>query len=251
MAFFGFLALVPAMAAVLAVYGLVADPQDAAQRMQELFSTLPPETRNLLSEQVSFIAESSSGTLSLTLVLSIALSLWAASSGMAHLIEAVNLLYDETDNRTFLARRGLALALTLGVAVVGAGALVLLSTVIPAVGDALPRWLGWLPGVLGWLLIGLAFMAGLAVLYRVGPMREDPRWRWVSPGAAVAVVVFVAASLAFSFYVANFGSYNETYGSLAAVVVLLLWLFLSAFVVLLAGELNAELERRTAHGGSS
>lgn len=254
-AFFGFLALVPALAAMIAVYGLVADPNEAAQRMDELFSTLPSEASALLSKQVSSVAESSSGALSLTLVVSIALSLWAASSGMAHLVEATNLVYRESDQRGFVARRGLALVLTIGAAVVGAGGLVVLTTVLPALADPLPGAVSWLVKLVGWLFIGALFVISLGVLYRVGPQREAPQWRWVTPGALVAVAAFVAATLGFSFYVSNFGSYNETYGSLAAVVVLLLWMFISSFVVLLAGEVNAELEPSTppeaATGGPS
>jgi membrane protein len=166
---------------------------------------------------------------------------------MAHLVEATNLVYRETDGRGFVARRGLALALTVGSAVVGAGGLVVLTTVLPALSDPLPGSISWLVNLAGWVLIGALFVIALGVLYRVGPERKAPKWRWVTPGALVAVVAFVAATLAFSFYVSNFGSYNETYGSLAAVVVLLLWMFISSFVVLLAGEVNAELELATAH----
>lgn len=245
-AFYGFLALVPALAAVISVYGLVADPTDAAQRMEQLLSSLPSDAQTLLSNQISSIAESSSGALSVTLVVSIALSLWAASSGMAHLVEATNLVYRETDQRGFLARRGLSLVLTVGGAVAGAAVLVVLTVLLPALTDALPSAVSWFPGLLGWVLLGAVFVVALGALYRVGPQREAPEWRWVTPGALVAVVAFVAATLAFSFYVANFGSYNETYGSLAAVVVLLLWMFISSFVVLLAGEVNAELEDRSA-----
>lgn len=244
-AFFGFLALVPALAAVIAVYGLVADPNEAARRMEELFSTLPPEVQTLLSKQVSSIAESSSGALSLTLVVSILLSLWAASSGMSHLVEATNLVYHENDERGFVARRGQALLLTVGAAIVGAAGLVVLTTVLPTLTDPLPGSVSWLVNLAGWLFIAALFVAALGVLYRVGPQRNAPEWSWVTPGALVGVVVFVAATLAFTFYVSNFGSYNETYGSLAAVVVLLLWLFISSFVVLLAGEVNAELELST------
>ncbi len=246
-AFFGFLAMVPALAAVIAVYGLVADPNEAATRMEELFSSLPSEARALLTKQVSSIAESSSGALSLTLVVSILLSLWAASSGMAHLVEATNLVYRERDGRGFVARRGQALLLTIGAAVVGAAGLAVLTTVLPALSDPLPASVSWLVNIAGWLFIAALFVVALGVLYRVGPQRDSPDWAWVTPGALVGVAAFVVATLGFSFYVSNFGSYNETYGSLAAVVVLLLWLFISSFVVLLAGEVNAEMELSTTH----
>ncbi len=246
-AFYAFLALVPALAAVISVYGLVADADKAGSQIQNMFSSLPPQTSSLLTEQVNSIVASSSGALSLTLVISIALSLWAASSGVSHLVEATNLVYRETDARKFLARRGLALALTIGFAVIGAIALFLLTKVIPALADPLPSNISWLVTLIGWLIVAALYVVGLGVLYRVGPDREAPAWHWFTPGALLAVVVFVAASLAFSFYVSNFGSYNETYGSLAAVVILLLWLFISSFVILLAGEINAEVEQHTFH----
>lgn len=245
-AFFGFLALIPALAAVLSIYGIVADPQEAARRMEDLFGALPSEARGLLTQQVRSIAESSSGALSITLVVSVLVSVWSASSGIAHLVDAVNSVYDEHDDRTFVARRGLALLLTLG-ATVAVVATIFAITVLPGIlADVLPGALGWLVTAATWALIGVLFVVGLAVLFRVGPDRDSPEWRWVTPGALVALAAWVVGSAVFSIYVSHFGSYGETYGSLGAVVVLLLWLFLSAFVVLLAGEINAEMEHQTA-----
>ena len=243
-AFFGFLALIPAMAAVISVYGLVADPEEAAEQIQELFSSLPSEASDLLSTQVDSLVDSSSGSLSVTLVVSILASLWAASAGMSHLVDATNLVYRVTDQRGFVARRGTALGLTLGAAVLGTLALLMLTVVLPALADPLPGSLRWLVTLAGWLVLAAVFVVAVAVLYRVGPQREDPAFAWVTRGGLFAVVLFAVATAAFQFYVSNFGSYNETYGSLAAVAVLLLWLFIAAFVVLLAGEVNVVVEKR-------
>ncbi len=248
-AFFGFLALIPAMAAVISVYGLVADPEEAAEQIQELFSSLPSEASDLLSTQVDSLVDSSSGSLSVTLVVSILASLWAASAGMSHLVDATNLVYRVTDQRGFVARRGTALGLTLGAAVLGTLALLMLTVVLPALADPLPGSLRWLVTLAGWLVLAAVFVVAVAVLYRVGPQREDPAFAWVTRGGLFAVVLFAVATAAFQFYVSNFGSYNETYGSLAAVAVLLLWLFIAAFVVLLAGEVNVVLEKRFSEAG--
>ncbi|MCB1272119.1 MAG: YihY/virulence factor BrkB family protein [Microthrixaceae bacterium] len=248
-AFFGFLALIPAMAAVISVYGLVADPEEAAEQIQELFSSLPSEASDLLSTQVDSLVDSSSGSLSVTLVVSILASLWAASAGMSHLVDATNLVYRVTDQRGFVARRGTALGLTLGAAVLGTLALLMLTVVLPALADPLPGSLRWLVTLAGWLVLAAVFVVAVAVLYRVGPQREDPAFAWVTRGGLFAVVLFAVATAAFQFYVSNFGSYNETYGSLAAVAVLLLWLFIAAFVVLLAGEVNVVVEKRFSEAG--
>ncbi|MCO5319569.1 MAG: YihY/virulence factor BrkB family protein [Microthrixaceae bacterium] len=248
-AFFGFLALIPAMAAVISVYGLVADPEEAAEQIQELFSSLPSEASDLLSTQIDSLVDSSSGSLSVTLVVSILASLWAASAGMSHLVDATNLVYRVTDQRGFVARRGTALGLTLGAAVLGTLALLMLTVVLPALADPLPGSLRWLVTLAGWLVLAAVFVVAVAVLYRVGPQREDPAFAWVTRGGLFAVVLFAVATAAFQFYVSNFGSYNETYGSLAAVAVLLLWLFIAAFVVLLAGEVNVVLEKRFSEAG--
>lgn len=248
-AFFGFLALIPAMAAVISVYGLVADPEEAAEQIQELFSSLPSEASDLLSTQIDSLVDSSSGSLSVTLVVSILASLWAASAGMSHLVDATNLVYRVTDQRGFVARRGTALGLTLGAAVLGTLALLMLTVVLPALADPLPGSLRWLVTLAGWLVLAAVFVVAVAVLYRVGPQREDPAFAWVTRGGLFAVVLFAVATAAFQFYVSNFGSYNETYGSLAAVAVLLLWLFIAAFVVLLAGEVNVVVEKRFSEAG--
>lgn len=243
-AFFGFLAVIPALAAVVSILGLITTPNDAARRADDLFASLPAEARDLLTTQLESLAGRAGSTLTLSLVVSILLALWSASSGMGHLIEAVNVAYDERDERGWIRNKSIALAFTLG-AVVFVLFAVGGMTALPAVLDrlGLPGWLE----LVYWPVLLAGFMVGLAVLYRYAPHRDEPEWRWVSWGSAIAVLLWVIASIGFRIYAANFASYDESYGSLGAVVVLLLWLQITAFVVLLGAQINAELEHQTAH----
>jgi membrane protein len=246
-AFYGFLALVPALAATIAIVGLVTTSSRAEELVDDLFGALPSDAQALLSDQLSSLAGRSGGALSVTLVVSILLSLWAASSGMSNLVEAVNAAYDEDQDRGFVKKRAVALGFTLGAIafVVVAGFLI---GAVPAILRSLdlPGAARWLLTIATWLVLGLMLMAALAVLYRKGPDRDDADWRWVTWGSVVAVVLWVLGSIGFQVYVANFGSYNETYGSLAAIVVLLMWLWISALAVLVGAEVNAEIEHQTA-----
>jgi membrane protein len=246
-AFFGFLAAVPALAATVSIYALVADPGQVQARVESLFGALPEEAQALLTSQLESIIEQSGGALGLSVVVGILLSLWAASSGMAHLVEAVNAAYDEEETRGMVKRRGLALLFTVGAVlfvVATVGAISVLPALLDRTGLGGPA--RWALNLLVWPVIAIGFAVGLSLLYRFAPDRDEPRWRWVSWGSVVAVLIWLVGSLAFRFYAANFGSYNETYGSLAAVVLLLLWLFLTSFVVLLGAQVNAEMEHQTA-----
>lgn len=245
-AFYAFLASVPAIAAAVSIAGLVLSPTRARELVTDGLGAAPEEVRELLVAQVVSVAETSGGALSLSLVVSVSLALWAASSGMQHLVEAIGIAYDEPDGRGMVAKRAQALGLTLGAIVMALLALAAVA-VVPAVTrslefSGLARWLVAL-GV--WVLLGLLLVVALSVVYRVGPDRRSAKWRWVTWGAGVAVVIWVAASIAFQVYVSNFGSYDETYGSLATIVVFLMWLFLSSFAILLGAEVNAALERHT------
>ncbi len=246
-AFFGLLALVPTMIAAVALYGLVADPADVTRHVDELLGAAPGAARDLLLDQLRGVTEESSGA-GVSLAIGLAVALWAASSGVKHLIDALNAAYDEEEGRGFFKVRGLALLLTLGAILFVAVAVVVL-TVVPALVEAsgLGDAAGLAINIVRWPLLAVGFAVALAVVYRYGPDRDDAEWRWVSPGAVAATLLWLAASAAFSIYVSSFGSYNETYGSLGGVVVAMLWLFLTALAVLLGAELDAELERQTRH----
>ncbi|MFW5924861.1 MAG: YihY/virulence factor BrkB family protein [Myxococcota bacterium] len=245
-ALYGFLAIFPAIAAVISVYGLLADPSQVEEQLLAVGGLLPDAVLEVLRDQMNRVAATSSTTLGGGAVLSVLLALWSANRGMRSLVEALNVAYDERDERGLVKRYALSLVLTLG-AVATAVVAVLLVVGIPVLLGTvgLEREGRTMIDVLRWPLIAAILLMGLGVVYRFGPDRERPRWRWVTPGSVLAVALWLAGSLLFSFYVENFGSYNETYGALGAVAILLLWFFLSAFIVLLGAEVNAESERQT------
>jgi membrane protein len=244
-AFYALLSLFPAIIAAVSVYGLRADPETVRQQIDRLTQLLSPETASILGQQIRQITSGAGGALGLATLLGIATALWSASSGMKALITGVNMTHDETETRKFLKLRGLALLLTLGAMVLMGIALALI-VAFPAVTNDWPTALRWTASILRWLLLAVLLIVGLGVLYRYAPDRDNPKWSWVSWGSAVATLLWVLASLAFSFYVSSFGNYNKTYGALAGIVILLFWLYLTAFVVLLGAELNAEMELQTA-----
>ena len=245
-AFYSLLAAVPALVAVISIYGLVADPSEIGAQVVDALAAAPTEVRDLVTTQLESIADSSSGSTVVAAILGVVLALWSASSGVGHLIDALNVAYDETDRRGFVRRKLLALSFTVGAilfVVVAFGAIAVLPAVLAETGlGAVGRIL---VGVLRWVVLFSGMVAGLAMLYRYGPDRDEPKWRWTSPGAMLAALLWVIGSLLFSLYTANFAKYNETYGSLGAIVVVMLWLFLTAAVVMIGAELNAELERQT------
>lgn len=247
-AFYAFLAVIPALAAVVGIAGLVVDADRAQERIEDLFGTLPSEAQQLLTDQLTAVSESSGGAVTLGVVVSILLSIWAASKGMGNLVEAIGIVYDEKDERGFVQRKLRDLALTMGAiafALVAIAAIAALPAVLRSLD--LPGGVRWILGLAVWPLLGVGLTVGLAVLYRVGPDRDDAEWRWVTWGAVIAVALWIVASIAFQLYTANFDSYNKTYGSLAAVVILLMWFWISAYVVLLGAEINAEMEHQTAY----
>jgi membrane protein len=245
-AFYLLLAIVPALVALVSLYGLLADPQDVAEQISDALSAAPTEVRDLVQSQLEGITEGSSRGVGIGVVVGTVVALWSASSGMLHLMKAINLAYDEQETRGFLRLRAISLALTLGAIafmVFAVGLVALLPAVLG--GSDLGTAARVVLNILRWPVLAGGLLVGLAVLYRYGPDRDAPRWSWASAGAIVATVLWIAASAAFSLYTANFAKYNETYGSLGAVVVMMLWLFLTAFVVMVGAELNAELERQT------
>lgn len=246
-AFYALLSVAPAFTALVALYGLIADPAAVQAQVASLEGVLPPEARALVSDQLTAIVQAHTSSLSVGFVISMLLSLWSANSGTSALISALNVAYGENEKRNLLRYYGGALLLTFCGIIFGLVSLVLVA-IIPAVIGWLP--LGevgrWLVGVLRWPLLLILFAAGLSVVYRYAPSRTEARWSWVSWGAGLATLLWIAGSVLFSLYVDRFATYNKVYGSLGAVVVLLMWLWLSAYAVLLGAELNAEMEHQTA-----
>jgi membrane protein len=240
-----FLALFPGLIAAVLIYGLVTDPSQVESQVNDMASGLPQDAQSLITTQLKSIAGGSGG-LGLGLLLSIALALWSASAGMAGLVEAINIAYDEDEERNFIIKRGLALLLTVGFIVFLAVAVALVA-VFPVVLSQLGTGpiISIIAQVVRWaVLVGAAIVA-LGLIYRIGPHRDAPAVRWLSTGSVIATIIWIAASVGFSFYVENFGSYGKTYGALAGVVVLLIWFWITALAVLIGAEINAEAEAQT------
>ncbi|MGO8919632.1 MAG: YihY/virulence factor BrkB family protein [Stellaceae bacterium] len=246
-AFYALLSLAPGFTALVALYGLVADPAAVQAHVAGLGGMMPPEAQQLVADELTAIVQAHSSSLGLGFVISLLIALWSANAGTSALISALNVAYGEREKRGLLRYYASTLLLMLGGAICGGCALLLIAV--------LPALLQWLPlgeagralfAILRWPALLLLFAAVLALLYRYAPCRREPRWSWVSWGAAAAALLWIAGSVLFSVYVGRFATYNKTYGSLGAVVVLLMWLWLSAYAVLLGAELNAEMERQSA-----
>ena len=246
-AFYAMLAIFPAIIALVTIYGMVADPNQIESQVAEFAKSLAAGGDPQMPPPRSFAATAGRQCVSKAQLVCLLAVLWAASGGVQGLVKGLNVVYDERETRGFVKLRGLSLLLTLGAIVVAVVALALI-TVFPRVVDNLGLGqAGQLAASIArWVVLALLVLAALAVLYRFAPDRASPRLRWVSWGAVVALVLWLLGSIGFSWYVDNFGKYNQTYGALAAVIILLLWLYLSAFAVLLGAELDAEIERQTA-----
>lgn len=245
-AFAALIAVFPALIAALSLFGLIVDPIKAAQLAGEMTATLPTDAGAILRDQIQSLATADDKALGGSFVIALVVALWGASGGISMTLTGINVAYDETEVRSFVRRR----LLSLGLAVV-AVLFFIVAIVLIAVVPAVIRDLGL--GIVGqgaalvarWVVLGLLIVTGLAALYRVAPEREDAKWVWISPGALTGAVLWLVGSGLFSLFVNNFGRYNDTYGAVAGVVVLMLWLQLSAFIVLLGAEINAESERQT------
>jgi len=246
LAFYTLLAIFPAITALVSVYGLVADGADVPGDFLAVASLVPEAARAMLADQMTRVAEGSTGALSLAAIISLVIALWGASRGTQAFMMAMNIAYGEREKRGLVKLNLIAIALTISLLLLSGVALFgTLVVPIALASFGIHDEKSWLIAMLRWPLLAVFFMVALAVLYRIAPSRHDAKWRWVTPGSVVAVLLWLLASMAFSFYLANFASYNETYGSLGAIVGTLMWFWVSAFVVILGAELNAETERQT------
>lgn len=251
-AFYALLALFPFLAALISIFGLLADPMEVRQQLEIIQGTVPDQVHDILDRQVQQLSAQET-SLSVGLILSTAIALYSSTTGVKAIMQALNIVYDETEHRNVIVRNLVALGLTAGFAL-GITAALLVVVVVPVVLGLL----GLSGGIAGslvdlarWTILAAGLFAALAVIYRIAPNRRPIRFRWLSWGSVVAAVLWLAASMLFSYYVANFASYNETYGSLGAVVVLLVWFFIGAYAVLIGGAINAELERGPRPGSTA
>lgn len=244
-AFSGMLALFPALAAFVSIYGLFADVETARQQLAALTGIVPAGAATFIGEQMIRIAAQHQATLSTTFVLSLLLSIWSANGGMKALFGGLNIAYDERERRNFFKLNAITLAFTFGAVIFVAlamGAVIATPIILQMLrldGAA------WALAQLRWPVLLVVTMLALATVYRYGPSREKAKWRWVSLGSVVASLLWLAASVGFSWYLSNFADYNATYGSLGTVFGFMMWIWLSSVVVLLGAEINAETERQT------
>ena len=252
MAFYWFLAVFPSLLALVGLMGLFNAGQAATETISGgVRAALPGDAAKVLTDALAKAGAQSDGAAVVATLVGLGLALWSASAGMVAMQVGLDVAYDVEQDRKFVKKRAVALLLLVVTAVLGGAATVLVvfgQPVGDAIRDNLPLGGAFVAvwTVARWVLALGALMVLFAAFYYVAPNRESPRWAWVSPGGALAALIWLAASLGFSFYVSSFGSYAETYGSLAGVVVLMLWLYLSALAVMIGGELNAELERQSA-----
>jgi membrane protein len=245
--FYMLLAIFPAIASLISLYGLIANPATIGAHLSMASGVIPDGGMQIIGDQVKSLTATPQKALGLGAVIGILTSLWSANAGMKAMFDALNAVYDERESRSYIRLTLVSFAFTIG-------ALVFVILAISAV-VALPAVLGFvglgsttdtLLSLARWpvMLLAIAFL--LAFLYRYGPSRAKARWRWLSWGSAFASLTWVAASAGFSWYVANFGSYNKTYGSLGAAVGFMTWIWISTMIVLVGAELNAEMEHQTA-----
>jgi membrane protein len=243
-AFYTLLSIFPAMSALISIFGLVADPQVIERQLADLSEVLPQDVLKLLADQLHNLINAAPSKLGVGLTVSLALALWSATSGTGTLMQALTVAYEEKNTRGVITFYLRAIALTIAIGIFGLVSLFLIA-VVPVVLDWLPIPSLWRTSValIRWpILAGLVFVA-LSLVYRFAPARQAPRWHWLSPGTIAAALLWLIGSAGFSFYVARFASYDKTYGALGAVVVLLIWLYLSAYIVLAGAELNSATEK--------
>jgi membrane protein len=246
LAMYALLSVFPGLAATVSLYGLFATPTDVEQHMSSFSGVLPPGVWDIFKTQLEAITRHPQGALTTAAAVGVLLALWSARSAMASLMTATNIAYGEQEKRGWFKQILLSLAFTV-VAIVGFLIMLTLGVVVPLALKALGtrEWVQWAVAVLRLALLWGIVVLGLALIYRYAPARERPRWRWVTWGSAIAATLWLAASALFGFYVATFGSYDKTYGALGGVVVLLMWFYISSFIVVLGAEINGEMERQT------
>ncbi len=243
--FYALLAMFPALGSFVALYGLFADVTEVRGHLQILSAVLPAEMLTFVAGEMVRVSVAHEAGLSLAFLGGLVLSIWSANGATRAMITAMNIAYDETEKRGFVRRTLISLIFTLGFLAFGAVALAAI-----AAPPAIERFIGPSAATMfrlsTWPVLLVAVGLGLAALYRYGPSRHHARWRWLSWGSGAALILWIAASAAFSVYVANFANYEKTYGSLGAAIGLMMWVYVSSQVVLLGAELNSEIEHQTA-----
>ncbi|MBB4261703.1 MULTISPECIES: YihY/virulence factor BrkB family protein [unclassified Bradyrhizobium] len=244
--FFGLLAVFPAVTAVVSSYGLFADPATISANLQTLATMLPEGSFQIVEDQVARVVSHGNTTLGATFLLGLLLAIWSANAGVKAIFDALNVAYEEREKRSFIRLNMVSLAFTVG----GIVALLVMVGLVVAFPLALNH-LGMAPesklivALARWPLMFLVLLVALAILYRFAPSRDAPRWQWLSLGAVIAAILWIAGSALLSWYLSEFANYNATYGSLGAAIGLMTWMWMSAIVIMFGAELNSEIERQT------
>ena len=250
--FYTLLALFPALAALVSLYGLFADPAALSTELHTMPSLLPGGAMDILDTQLKSLASSSGKALSLGLAFSLATSLWSSNQSIKSLFSSLNIVYGTQEQRSFVRFTLVTLSFTLGAllfVILAIACVVALPIVLTFVGVG--NWSDVLLRVARWPLLLVVIGAFLALVYRYGPCRPRVGWRWVTPGSAFAAITWAVASIGFSYYVAHFGSYNKTYGSLGAAIGFMTWIWISTMVVLIGAELDSEIEQQAEQGDAA
>ncbi|NUR11145.1 MAG: YihY/virulence factor BrkB family protein [Bradyrhizobium sp.] len=244
--FFGLLAIFPAVTALVSSYGLFADPKTISANLQTLATMLPEGSFQIVEDQVARVVSHGNTTLGATFLFGLLLAIWSANAGVKAIFDALNVAYEEREKRSFIKLNMVSLAFTVG----GIVALLVMVGLVVAFPLALNH-LGMAPesklivALARWPLMFLVLLVALAILYRFAPSRDAPRWQWLSLGAVIAAILWIAGSALLSWYLSEFANYNATYGSLGAAIGLMMWMWMSAIVIMFGAELNSEIERQT------
>lgn len=244
--FYALLALFPTVTALVSLYGLFAQPETIQAHISLIAAFTPEQFVSIVREQIERLVARGPGQLSFGFLVGFGIAMWSANAGIKAIIDALNVVYEEDEKRTFIRLNLISLAMTLGAVLsvlVAIGAVVILPIVFVQFG--LEDFASRLINIGRWPVLMAALMLGLSVLYRFGPSRAQARWRWLSVGSVVATVLWIGGSLAFSYYIQHYANYDATYGSLGTGIGLMIWLWISVIAVLFGAELNAEIEHQT------
>jgi len=245
--FFGLLAVFPAVTALVSSYGLFADPSTIGANLQRLALMLPEGSFQVVQDQIARVLDKGSVALGWTFLFGLTFAIWSANAGVKAVIDALNVVYQEREKRSFIRLNLLSLTFTIG----GIAALLLMVSAVVAFPLAfehlgLPPDSQLIVSLARWPLMFVLLVAALGTLYRFGPSRQPARWQWLGVGTLAAALLWIAGSSVLSWYLSNFGNYNATYGSLGAAIGLMIWMWMSAIIVLFGAELNSEIEHQTA-----
>ncbi len=248
MAYYIFLAIVPALTSLVLIYAWIADPAEIQEHFSKINQIIPAEISNIINEQLVDLSSKNPGnSLGFGALAALFFALWSASKGNTAFMDALNVIYGEKDDRGFIKRTFMAIGMTFIGTIMGLlaiGVIVFYPNVIDFF--PLPEIVKTVAGVGSWVILLALFSAYLSFCYRFGPDRKKAKWRWVSWGAAFAAIAWALVSAGFSWYASEFGNFNKTYGSMAAIVVLMMWLYISSFAILIGAEINSETEHQTA-----